>query len=68
MQDPTNLQTVTRIFFILFIKILNIIFNQLFNGNQNVLDQLKIDLNLRPQNLDFDTYYKLTSFYENLRS
>ena len=25
-----------------------------------ILDKLKIDLNLRPQNLDFDTYYKLT--------
>ena len=43
-------------------------FNQLFNGNQKVLDKLNIDLNLRPQNLDFDTYYKLTSEYENLRS
>jgi len=29
---------------------------------------LKIDLNLRPQNLDFDTYYQLTCAYENLRS
>ena len=29
-------------------------FNQLFNGDQRVLNKLKIDLNLRPQNLDFD--------------
>ena len=43
-------------------------FNQLFNGDHRVLNDLKIDLNLRPQNLDFDTYYKLTSAYENLRS
>ena len=43
-------------------------FNQVFNGNQKVLDELKIDLNLRPQNLDFNTYYQLTSLYENLRS
>ena len=43
-------------------------FNQLFNGNQKILDSLKIDLNLRPQNLDFETYYKLTSEFENLRS
>ena len=43
-------------------------FNQLFNGDQRVLNELKIDLNLRPQNLDFDTYYQLTSLYENLRS
>jgi 16S rRNA (adenine1518-N6/adenine1519-N6)-dimethyltransferase len=43
-------------------------FNQLFNGNQKVLDELKLDLNLRPQNLDFDTYYKITSAFENLGS
>ena len=36
-------------------------------GDQNILDELKIDLNLRPQNLDFNTYYHLTSLYENLR-
>lgn len=43
-------------------------FNQLFNGDQRVLNKLKIDLNLRPQNLDFDTYYQLTCAYENLVS
>ena len=43
-------------------------FNQLFNGDQKVLDKLKINLNLRPQNLDLETYYKLASEYENLRS
>ena len=43
-------------------------FNQLFNGDQKILDKLKIDLNLRPQNLNFEIYYKLTSEYENLRS
>ena len=35
---------------------------------QNILDKLKINLNLRPQNLNFETYYKLTKEYENLRS
>ena len=43
-------------------------FNQLFNGDQRVLDKFKINLNLRPQNLDFETYYKLTCEYEKLRS
>ena len=43
-------------------------FNLLFNSDQKILDKLKIDLNLRPQNLDFETYYHLTSEYENLRS
>ena len=43
-------------------------FNQIFNGNNGLLEKLNIDLNLRPQNLDFDTYYKLTMEYEKLRS
>ena len=43
-------------------------FNQLFNGDQRIIDKLKINLNLRPQNLSMDTYYKLTYEYENLRS
>jgi 16S rRNA (adenine1518-N6/adenine1519-N6)-dimethyltransferase len=43
-------------------------FNQLFNGDQKVIDKLKINLNLRPQNLDFDTYYELTREYESLGS
>ena len=41
-------------------------FNQLFNGNIDIIKKLNIDLNLRPQNLDFETYYKLTKEYENL--
>ena len=68
IKDPKNLEKVTRIFFNQRRKMLKKPFNQLFNGNQKVLDKLNIDLNLRPQNLDFDTYYKLTSEYENLRS
>ena len=43
-------------------------FNQLFNGDQKILDKLKIDLNLRPQNITLETYYKLACEYENLRS
>ena len=43
-------------------------FNQLFNGNLEILSKLKIDLKLRPQNLNFNTYYKLASEYENLGS
>ena len=66
LKDPKNLEKVTRVFFKHRRKMLKKPFNQLFNGDQKVLDKLKIDLNLRPQNLDFDTYYYLTSEYENL--
>ena len=68
INNPSNLEKVTRIFFNQRRKMLKKPFNQLFNGNQNVLNKLKIDLNLRPQNLSMDTYYNLASEYENLSS
>ena len=68
IKNPKNLEKVTRIFFNQRRKMLKKPFNQLFNGNERVLNELKIDLNLRPQNLDFDTYYQLTCAYENLQS
>ena len=68
IKDPKNLEKITRVFFSHRRKMLKKPFNQLFNGHQKILDKLKIDLNLRPQNLDFDTYYQLVSEYEKLRS
>ena len=68
IEDPLNLEKITRIFFSHRRKMLKKPFNQIFNGNNDLLNKLNIDLNLRPQNLDFDTYYKLTIEYEKLRS
>jgi len=68
IKDPLNLEKVTRIFFSHRRKMLKKPFNHIFNGNNDLLNKLNIDLNLRPQNLDFDTYYKLTIEYEKLRS
>ena len=68
IKDVNNLEKITRIFFNQRRKMLKKPFNQLFNGNQKIIDKLKIDLNLRPQNLNIDTYYKLTCEYESLRS
>ncbi len=68
INNPRKLEEITRIFFNQRRKMLKKPFNQLFNGDQKIADKLKIDLNLRPQNLNFETYYKLASEYENLRS
>ena len=68
INNPDNLEQVTRVFFNQRRKMLKKPFNQLFNGNQKILNKLKIDLNLRPQNLSLDTYYKLICEYERLRS
>ena len=67
IEDPLNLEKITRIFFSHRRKMLKKPFNQVFNGNNDLLKELNIGLNLRPQNLDFNTYYKLTIEYEKLR-
>ena len=68
IKNPKNLEKITRIFFSHRRKMLKKPFNQIFNGNTDLLDKFNLDLNLRPQNLDFDTYYKLTIEYEKLGS
>ncbi len=66
IKDSKNLEKITRIFFNQRRKMIKKPFNQIFNGNREILKKLKIDLNLRPQNLDYETYYRLTNEYENL--
>ncbi|WP_435095699.1 16S rRNA (adenine(1518)-N(6)/adenine(1519)-N(6))-dimethyltransferase RsmA [Candidatus Pelagibacter bacterium nBUS_27] len=68
IKDPKNIEKISRVFFSQRRKMLKKPYNQIFNGDQKILDTLKIDLNLRPQNLNFDTYYQLTCEYEKLRS
>ena len=67
IKDPINLEKITRIFFSHRRKMLKKPFNQIFNGNLDLIKKFNLDLNLRPQNIDFDTYYKLTIEYEKLR-
>jgi len=66
-KDPKNLEKITRVFFNNRRKMIKKPFNQIFNGDLKISEKLKINLNLRPQNLNFETYYKLTEEYENLR-
>ena len=68
IKNPKNLEKITRIFFNNRRKMIKKPFNQIFNGDLRIIEKLQIDLNLRPQNLNFETYYKLTEEYENLRS
>lgn len=68
INQPKNLEKITRIFFSNRRKMIKKPFNQIFNGDLRILEKLKIDLSLRPQNLNFETYYKLTEEYENLGS
>ena len=67
INDPTNLEKITRIFFNHRRKMIKKPFKQIFNDNTEIIDKLKLDLNLRPQNLDLITYLNLTKEYEKLR-
>ena len=66
LKDPKNLEKITRVFFAHRRKMIKKPFNKIFNGKIDIANQMNIDLNLRPQNLDCETYYKLTKKYENL--
>ena len=68
LNNPKNLEKITRIFFMHRRKMIKRPYNQLFDGNTEIASKLKIDLNLRPQNLDFETYFKIVNEYEKLRS
>ena len=66
IQNANNLEKITRVFFNHRRKMIKKPYNQLFSGNEDILKKLSINLNLRPQNLDFETYYKLTNEFEKL--
>ena len=50
IKDSKNLEKITRIFFNNRRKMIKKPYNQIFNGDLRVLEKLKINLNLRPQN------------------
>ena len=67
LKDPKNLEKITRIFFSQRRKMLKKPFNQVFANGKKVAEKFGIDLNLRPQNLEPETYFKLVKEYEDLR-
>ena len=66
IKNPKNLEKITRIFFNQRRKMIKKPYNFIFNGNLDIQERLNLDLSLRPQNLDFETYYNLAKEYENL--
>ena len=68
LNNAKNLEMITRIFFNQRRKMIKKPFNQIFKNAKKVSDKFNIDLNLRPQNLNPELYYRLTKEYEDLRS
>ena len=67
LEDAKNLEMITRVFFSQRRKMLKKPFNQVFNNAKEVADKFNINLNLRPQNLEPEVYFKLVREYEDLR-
>ena len=68
LNNPKNLEKVTRIFFSHRRKMIKKPYKLMFGDNLEIADKLKIKLDLRPQNLDYETYFKLADEYEKLNS
>ena len=68
LNQSKNLEMITRVFFNQRRKMIKKPFNQIFKNSQEISKKFNIDLNLRPQNLEPEIYYKLAKEYEKLRS
>ena len=67
LKSAKNLEMITRVFFSQRRKMLKKPFNQIFTNAKEVAEKFDIDLNLRPQNLEPEMYFKLVKEYEDLR-
>ena len=66
LNKPRNLEYVTNIFFSQRRKMIKKPMKQLFNDYEVIAKQLKINLNLRPQNLTVENYLEICKLYESL--
>ena len=66
LKESKNLEKITRVFFNQKRKKIKNPLKQLFPNYQEVSKKLKLDLNLRPQNLSLKTYCNIVKEYEKL--
>jgi len=66
IQNPKNLEMVTRILFSSPRKMINKNLNKLFVKNKTLINSLNIDLKQRPKELDCEVYYRIAEKYEKL--
>ena len=66
LKNPKNLEIVTRVLFSNRRKMINKNFKKLFNQNISIAENLNLNLNVRPEELNNETYYKIAVQYEKL--
>tara|TARA_B100000780_G_scaffold178263_1_gene124959 strand:- start:17 stop:808 length:792 start_codon:yes stop_codon:yes gene_type:complete len=65
VKNIENLEKVSHIFFSRKRKMINKAFNKLFKQPLDVAKKININLNLRPNELTENEYFKITEFFEN---
>jgi len=63
-KDIANLELITRIFFSKKRKMINKTFRTLFKNSILIAGKINIDLNLRPNQISEEEYYKITEYFE----
>jgi len=66
LKNPKSLEIITRVLFSNRRKMINKNFKKLFNQNISISENLNLDLSARPEELNYDTYYKIAEQYEKL--
>ena len=66
LKRSQSIEKITKIFFNQRRKKIKRPMKVIFKDSDKVAEKLNIDLNLRPQNLDFDTYYRIADEFEKL--
>ena len=65
IKNPKNLEKITQIFFNKKRKMIKNPLKQIFKNPDIIANKLKLDVNLRPQNLSPLNYFEITKEYEN---
>ena len=68
LRDSKNLEKITNILFNQRRKKIRKSINYIFRNNKKVINGLNLNLDLRPQNLDVETYYNLALKYEKIKT
>ena len=68
IKKPENLEKITRIFFNQRRKMIKNPLRQIFKDPDQIAEKLKLNINLRPQNLSPKNYFDITTEYENLNN
>jgi len=65
-ENSKNLEYITNVFFNQRRKMIKKPLNILFKDSKEIIDELDLNINLRPQNLKKETFYKICLIYEKL--